>query len=137
MALIILAALAGLFGSGGLSQARAGDPSSQLWLEYHRFERTQSATTVHVHIPSAENAEIRRIWLSRNYLQGVKVEQVTPPPETVEAAADRLIYSFRVAPSDQPTTIVFHLNPEFPGILAGTIGVEDGPELSFNQLVYP
>lgn len=44
MALILLAALAGLLGSGPLSNARIDHPGSHLSAEYNRFERYQSPT---------------------------------------------------------------------------------------------
>jgi hypothetical protein len=138
MALITLAALAGLLGPGLLSQTSLGDPSGQLLLEYNRFERLENSTQLRVHLrPSAGDAETMQIWLSRKYSQEMRVQQVTPPPESVEVESDRLVYHFRVTPSELPSTIIFQLNPQQAGVLTGQIGIEDGPELSFKQLVYP
>jgi hypothetical protein len=138
MALLSLAALAGLLGPGPLSRAIAGDEGGSLWLEYSRFERLQDPTSLKLNIGPLRSADgTARVWVSRDYLQKVQVEQVTPPPESVEAGPDRLTYVFRVAPADQPTAIVFHINHQTVGKLTSQIGLESGPELSFGQFVYP
>jgi hypothetical protein len=136
--LLIVAALLGLFGSGPLSNTNAGNQGSPLWLEYSRFGRFKAPTTLQVHIGErAKPKEVARIWLDHRYMEGVQVMQVTPEPQSVKTASDRLIYTFGVAKPNQPITVTFHLKLEKIGLLSGRAGLINGPSFDFGQFVYP
>src|SRR4051812_4614622 len=105
MALLILSTLLGLFGQGLLSDAVVGEQSAPLWLEYNRFGRLHAETTklrVHLGAGAARDGEVR-FWLGREYLEGVRILQVTPQPERVEAGADRFTFVFHSADLNSPT----------------------------------
>ncbi len=138
MGLVILAGLLGVFGTGLLSNAKVGKQTDPLWLEYGRFERFQSPTKLRLHFsPNAGQAGKIRVWFKRNYLENVQLQQVTPEPESVEAQSDRFIYTFANPKPNQPTTVTFYLEPDQIGVLSGSVGLETGSPLPFNQLVYP
>ena len=81
MGLLALAGLLGVFGPGLVGGAKAGKPSDHLWIEYERFERFQSPGQLRVHLePGSEKAGQVRIHLSRDYLEQVQLQQVTPQP---------------------------------------------------------
>lgn len=137
--LLILATLLGLFGQGLLSDAIVGDERSPLWLEYDRFGRLDAETTrlrVHLGAGAAQNGEVR-FWLSREYLEKIRILQVTPQPERVEAAHDRFIFVFHAAGLDAPTTLTFQLEAKRIGRLHAMAGLEEGAALSFDQFIYP
>ncbi|HEV7859212.1 MAG TPA: hypothetical protein VGO91_11390 [Pyrinomonadaceae bacterium] len=137
--LILLAALLGLFGTGWLDRAVAGQPGSQLWLEYNRFGRLQAETSrleVHLGPGTGANGKVR-IWLNHEYMQGVRVTSVTPEPESVEAGPERFTYVFNVPDSSQQTLIIFRLEPDKMGRLKGEVGLEGGASLGFKQFIYP
>jgi hypothetical protein len=139
MTTLVLAALLGAFGSGPLSRGAAGDPFEQpIRLEYERFARALAPTTLRAQLRAglARDGAVR-LWVSRPYLEAVRVEEVTPEPAQVEAGQDRLVYVFRVADPARPATVSFHLKPERPGALTGHVGVGDGTPLRFEQFVYP
>jgi hypothetical protein len=138
MALLVLAALIGLFGPGLISSAAIGEQGQPLRVEYNRFVRNQSPTSLTIQIgPGAAREGEARIWLDRTYLESVLVQQITPEPDRVEAGPDRLIYVFTAAQPDQPTAVQFHLQPQQGGLLQGRVGLVDGQPLSFGQFVYP
>jgi hypothetical protein len=138
IALAVIAALLGLFGTGPLSSTNAGDKGASLWLEYDRFGRFGSPTTLRVHKGAGVRSEgVVRIWLDQRYLEGVQIEQVTPEPQSVEATLDRLIYTFQVVKPNQPTVVTFHLMLEQVGSLSGRVGLVDETSLSFSQFIYP
>lgn len=144
MGLLVLAALAGLFGGGPLSQATAGAPGGALWLEYDRFGRLLSPATLRVHIGAAGEGTAR-IWLDRAYLSDVKLEGVVPEPDSVEAASDGLVFVFRVAEPGPPSSVTFDLQPERFGLLTGHAALvsagagvgETDPRVRFRQFIYP
>jgi hypothetical protein len=138
IALVIIAALSGLFGAGPLSQATVGNEGDALRLVYDRFERMDSPATLDIYLgPEVANEGQVRLWISRDYLKGASVQQVTPPPEQVEIGADRLIYTFRVADAARPALVTFDLEMAQSGRLVGQMGLTDEAPLSFWQFVYP
>jgi hypothetical protein len=138
MGLIVLGALAGLFGSGPLSQGKVSSPNDSLQLEYDRFGRFQAPAKLKIILGAGTEQDGQvKVWLSRSYLETAEVQQVTPQPESVEASPDRLTYVFRTTALDRPTAVTFHLEPEQIGFQTGQIGVFSGQTLKFNQLIYP
>jgi hypothetical protein len=138
MALVIVAALLGLFGTGLLGKATAGDTEGVLWIEYDRFGRFVAPSTLVVYLgPGAAPQGVARVWLDRRYLESVQIEQVTPEPDNVVAGLDRLIFVFRVAEPGQPTAVKFYLQTEQFGLLTGRAGLAGGEPLRFRQFIYP
>jgi hypothetical protein len=138
MALIALAGLVGLTGNGVLARATAGDLAGPLRLEYSRFDRMQSPSTLEVQIAGdAVNGEQIELWVARDYIQGVLIEKIVPEPQEVRGAADGLRYVFAVDEPGQPVTVSFDLRHTSFGAKSGRVALADGPALEFGQLVYP
>jgi hypothetical protein len=138
IAVVALAALAGLFGPGPLSRTTIGEPAEALWLEYARFGRLGAPLTLRLHVaPNTGQQTSLRLWLSRDYIEGAQVEQVIPQPEQVEAEPERLTYVFPLAESSRPTAITFSLKMDHFGRQRGCIGMVAGPSLCFRQFIYP
>ncbi len=141
MALVLLAALAGLLGPGPLSDATARDPGgAALQVEYNRFWRSKSSLTLRAHLgPGAVREGKARVWLSRAYAQDLQIQEVKPEPDSVEIGAERLTYVFSFSTPDgaPAATVTFIGEPEKAGTLRGRMGLENGPTLDFRQFVYP
>src|SRR5215218_10368758 len=94
MVMVALAGLLGLFGGAGpLSRATVGDQKDTLYIrEYERFLRFGKPTTLHVSLDTAaavQGGQIR-LWINREYMMGVQLQEVDPQPDTVEASPERL-----------------------------------------------
>ena len=138
LAMVILAALLGLFGPGPLSQAMAGQQDSPLRIEYHRFWRLKSPMSLRLHLgPEAAASGQARVWLSRSYVEAMRVQHVTPQPQRVEAGSDRFTYVFTLSQVNRPTAVTFTIEPETPGSVAGQAGLENGLEIRFRHFIYP
>jgi hypothetical protein len=136
LGLAILAGLLGVFGTGVASHATAGGAGALL-LEYERFECWGAPAKLRLHLePSAEAGGAARVWLGTEYIEDLRIEAITPEPESVEADRDRLIYTFRVA-QGQPALVTFYFSPERAGLLTGQAGVVGGQALRFRQFIYP
>ncbi|MPZ98566.1 MAG: hypothetical protein GEU80_04355 [Dehalococcoidia bacterium] len=137
MLLIVLGAALGLFGVGPLSEAGAGT-DGRLAVDYERFVRFQSETELHVRLSGDALSEGRAtLWLTAGYLDGMRVSQVIPEPESVEVSGDRLTYTFAAAPEATEVGVRFVLLPTRIGGRTGEIGTGHGPGFSLNQFVYP
>lgn len=138
MALIALAALLGVTGSGVVARATTGDAGSRLQLTYSRFDRLDAPTTLDVQIAGdAVTGEQVALWVDRDYFQSLQIEQVVPEPEAVRGAGDRLTYVFGVDAPGQPMTITFDLRHTSFGPKSGWIALADEPPLDFSQFVFP
>jgi hypothetical protein len=137
LTLILLAALIGFLGHGPLSKAKAGQPKSVLWAEYDRFGRHHASAVLKVHLGASGATSLPAIWIAREYLDQVEMEQIYPAPERVKVAEGRLIYIFDLARTNEQTEITFHLKPSGFGKKSVKLGLVDGPELQFSQFIYP
>jgi hypothetical protein len=138
MALLLLAALAGLIGSGPLS-SRTASAGPSLKIQYDRFTRYHSPASLHVTVAHASGTDQIRLAMNRSFLEAVELESVTPQPASVELATGGQTYVFD-APQlgSGDAEIVFHYRPDRTmRSLNGRIGRAGGPSLEFTQFVYP
>lgn len=92
MLLVALAALAGLFGPSPWTRLTAGQPGTALWVEYYRFDRVEAPTDLKINLgPSAglDGAKELRLWIDRDYTEGLNIEQISPEPDRYEAPSRR------------------------------------------------
>jgi hypothetical protein len=140
MALVLVAALLGLLGPGLLSNGASADsPQAELGVkEYERFLRFMKPTTLRIGLePGAVTEREARVWLDRQYIEGVQIQHITPQPQRVEAGSKGLTYVFNVEDPNQSTAFSFDLQPQKMGLLQGRVGLEDEEPVSFKQFVYP
>ena len=138
MAVLAVAAVLGLFGTGPLSTAMAGGAGDALRVEYERFDRLASPTTLRVQVGAgaADQGQVR-VWIDQAYLDRVQIERIEPEPAETEAGPGRTVYTFAVEDPERPIAVTFHLTHQSIGRPNARIGLVDGPTLRFNQLVYP
>ncbi len=138
MLLVLLAALLGLFGNGPLSRTYAVDPRSPVGLEYDRFARQNSPARLRILLwPGSTRGEPMRLKFDHRFLQGVRIQRITPDPDSAEIGPEGVYYHFRTTGDALPMAVEFHYHPESMGTLAGRVGLGDGPPVRFEQFVYP
>jgi hypothetical protein len=141
MFLVLLLALLGFMGGEGLvTAATTGQDGDSLRIYYDRFSRFSKPMTLQFQFSgAATKAATVRVWLNRDYVESVKIDMIEPEPENVEAAADRMIYTFAQAEPGQPITVIFHLATERFGVLNGRAGLEAdaGGTVEFSHISYP
>jgi hypothetical protein len=131
LVVFLAAALAGLFGSGPLSSARASDSGGGLAVDYQRFVRAGAAQRLQFEIetPGAGPVELR---LSRRYLDAVRVEHVLPQPDSTTATGEWTTFVF--APGTRAVTL--DGEPLGPGRLVLSAATGAGASLALWQLAY-
>ena len=135
-ALLILAGLSGLLGSGPLANAVAGEEGSELWVEYPRFARHLAPVKMRVVAARAGKDEVR-LWIDRDYAERLELERISPEPDSVESLADRDVYAFRPGSGAGPLVIELSFELTYVGFSNARLGTLDGPSVEFRQLVYP
>lgn len=138
LALALLAALLGAVGGGGpLAKAEAtGGPADPV-VEHERFPHYSAPSTLRVRVPAdaARNGEVR-LRVDRRYIDGVRVESVTPSPTRVEAGGDELVYVF-AAGTSRPPELVFRLHMNTIGRVSGAVALGTRAPVRFTQFVFP
>jgi hypothetical protein len=137
MALLVAAALAGLFGGGALGEASVASADGSLRVDYPRFWRARSPDIVKLDFTPAGSG-VARIWLDRQYVRDdVSVEDISPPPQRVALGGDRIVYEFDLADAARPVSVALRVRAEHGGALRGRVGIEGGAALELRQFVFP
>lgn len=139
MALVVVAALLGVFGGGPLSTAVAGERGGALWVEHDRFARLGASYDLRVHWgPGQADADGSvRVWVGLAFLQRHSIEHVSPQPQSVEAGEDRLIYVFKSADPAKGGSATFSFTTARAGRGDAAVGLPNGATVHFWQIVYP
>jgi hypothetical protein len=137
MLLLVLAALAGLLGTGALSSTSIGSADGPLRMEYDRFVHYRDPNTLRMLIDGSQVVGGKtRVWFDRGYLDGVQIENIMPEPEQVVADGTGDTFVF-LTEGNEAVRVVFHFSPDQFGWLEGRVQVGSGPKLDFGQFVYP
>jgi hypothetical protein len=133
LGVFVAAAVAGLFGGGPLSRAHAATADARLAVDYQRFLRSGAAMRLTITLQPASPAPVT-VRLPRNYVDGIRLERVTPEPASVSLRDDVVELTFAGAAGDR-LAIIIDAEPRGPGRLHGRIDTDRG-SLSFWHFVY-
>lgn len=139
LALFVLAGLAGVFGRGPVSQARARSDSGLAQVEYQRFGRFETPATLTVEIdPRAQADGEVTVLVSGALIKSLRIEQTAPRPAWVRALPGGELFAFHVAASGRSTSIRFAEEPYHAGHFASRLEIGNGGgRLLLDQVVYP
>ncbi|MFN2490455.1 MAG: hypothetical protein ABR529_12100 [Actinomycetota bacterium] len=135
---LILGALLGAFGEGPLSD-RTISTEGGLQLSYGRFGRKGADSVLTFRLPGGGAREGASLWVGAEYFEGVKVDGITPTPDTVKVLGDGFLYTFLTAEDDtSPLVVRFDLTAADVGFHAGRFS-SGAPEtaVDFDQFFYP
>jgi len=137
LALFVIAAGAGSFGGGPLSDATATDVTGKLVVEYERFVRASASSALRLHISpeAATDGEIR-VWADAVYLRDVEVSSIVPAPTRVEHRGERVVYVFAAVEPAGPSEIVFRYEPSRAGRLRGHFALSEGTGAAVRQFAF-
>lgn len=133
---LVVAALAGLFGQGPLSDTQRVTPDNSLRVEYDRFERrgAESKLTIFVRRDSAAGSAVS-LWINDAFLKGIRLEQIDPQPVRQVSVGDRTLFDIAVAGDSARLTFAFR--PTEIGSRRLELGIMGREPLSLSQFVYP
>lgn len=138
MALIVIAALTGVFGNGPLARTEITDDQQTLRLSYDRIGRYEGELFLQL-VLTAETTKTGRVTVTidRTYWTSHAVEQIIPEPLTTSIGSDGFLYTFEVDTPSMPAMIAFRLRPKYLGALDGRIRVNDAGTLQLHQFIFP
>jgi hypothetical protein len=137
LGLVLIAAVLGLFGKGIFSTTEVGDRAGPLCVEYERALRFDALHRLSIQIgPAAVSDGKTRLWINEDYLSGVQIKHIHPPPDAVELNAGGKTFVFGAPDVSRPLAVIFHIVPERMGRLSGRVQAA-GREHTFTQFVFP
>jgi hypothetical protein len=129
----VLAAALGLFGNGVLSHAEVRSPDGSLAIGYERFLRSGRTMRLVVEVSGTGALELH---VNREYFENLKIDRITPEPESVAVGADDVRLTFAAGPAGG-RTILFDAEPLHMGRYQAAFGLAPGTAaVQFRQLVY-
>ncbi len=138
MALIVLAALSGVFGSGPLARMEVTDDPHTFRLLYDRFGRYEGELVLQLVLtPETTTTNRVTVEIDRTYWTSHAVEHITPEPLISSIGIDGFLYTFEADAQSRPAVIVFRLRPKYFGALEARIRVNDQSLVTFHQFMFP
>lgn len=135
LALFILAAMAGVFGNGPLSDSVVTSKDGQLRVEYQRFCRRDAQQVLDVTLPTRPEVKQVELTLSSEYLRRMQVMEIFPTPLEATSEDGRSL-RFATDGDGKPLRVRFNLKPRFSGWQEADITAAHG-SVHFKQFVYP
>jgi hypothetical protein len=132
LAVVPVAAIAGLFGGGLFSEVTAGSEGAGVTVTYERFGRRTADTELDLEL--ARPSRTTDVAISRAFLDRYDTSDVRPEPLRVRTLADAVVFTFAAGPRGRAT---FFLQPKGLGSSSGTVTVSGGTPVHITQLVYP
>jgi hypothetical protein len=132
LALITLAALAGLFGDGPLANASAGN--GRLALDYERFTRSKAETEWRITLKGGEPGRVA-VAIDGALASEFKILAIHPEPVQTKVAGLTHVYLFDVA--DRDSIVEFVVEPQRMGSHESSIRMNGSPPLRIRQFAYP
>jgi hypothetical protein len=137
-AMLLLAALLGLTGSGWLSEAEVTSEDGAITVRYDRFLHYHKPTQLQIGIKSSDDADGRwQLKIARSLLDRLQISRIEPEPDRREIAHDGNVYTFLHSAGAPAGTIVFHVEYERYGTAQGTISLTGSRPVELNQFVFP
>jgi hypothetical protein len=139
MLLFIVLGLLGLLGSGPLSHKTLSTSDQSLQLEYDRLIRLHAPNRLRIQATPIKDSKQQtvQVQISDDYLERFQILQISPQPEQIILQSNAHFYSFPVASSKQPISIIIDLEADQMGLTDGTIALNSETMLHFWQWVYP
>jgi hypothetical protein len=138
MSVLLVGAVAGVFGNGPLSRATAHPAGGRVEVHYARLARRETPALLELRLDKQAIASGQvRIRLNRELVHRLRIKDIIPAPVSTEPLADGARFTFPTDPTSDPAVVVFVQDTSTPGIVEGEVTVEGADPVRFRQFVYP
>jgi hypothetical protein len=131
--LLLLAAMAGFFGSGG-PFSRGEAISGETRIDFPTQARWEAGEEINVRL--AGSAGERVVEVSNEFAEAFEIDDIQPPPDRVEATAggQRLVF---LAADSAPIMVRLAMTPRHPGPAKYLIAASGMPAVPVSTFVWP
>jgi hypothetical protein len=138
LGVLMVAAMAGLFGDGPLAHVTRGassDPATTV--SYERVVRVGTEHLLSVTLAGAAPTDtLPLVYVERDYLRAMAIARITPEPAETRVSQRWIIFSFRRPMAAQPIRVDFALSPTGVGSIAAMLSTAQG-DIQLHQFVLP
>jgi hypothetical protein len=138
MIVYVLAAGAGLLGSGPFSHHQITDSTHSFEVDYEPITRDGNSTQITIHIlrPPPGAAQLA-ITLNNQFGEPFGLSDVLPRPARIIAGPDGMTDLFDILPGEGGDLVRFKGSPTQAGVMRLSAQLGTGPKLSWTQVVVP
>lgn len=134
---VLLAALAGLFGSGPLSHASTRSVDGMVRVDYDRIVRANAPTSLRFHVRNSRRTDgTVNLWLDQSFAHSIMIEQIVPEPVQRRIVAGRLNVEMAASAADTAIDMAVTYRPKSLGSTVIGAGVDQG-QVRMRQFVFP
>ncbi|MCE5977593.1 hypothetical protein LVS58_11685 [Pseudomonas sp. JR33AA] len=135
LVVIILLALAGLFGNGPLSDAESISQDGRLKVEYQRLSRSSTTDNLFITVQGIPGQPVR-VELEGSLLREASIETLQPEPQLSMSHGPSLVWQLGTS-NDGMATLYLTLRSEHVGTLEGVVRAGPSSEVHFSTFLYP
>lgn len=139
MGIVLLLAIAGVFGRGPVDHATAADNSNQFRVDYAPviLFRTAAVLTLHLSPSLAGWDHLVHVRASTTLLGPLQIQRVEPQPAQWEAGASGPEMAFRVSSASGEKTVELEIQPGAVGLFNLSLAAGKYPPVTMRELVLP
>ncbi|MEG6215761.1 hypothetical protein UXO42_11480 [Enterobacter quasihormaechei] len=133
---IIVAAIAGLFSSGALSDVEKTNEAKSLNLSYERFGRRQTESRMALTFPVKAEGKYT-LSLTSESSDVYEPGSVWPQPDSMYSRGSTLFLVYDNLKQSDKFTVLLFITPTKAGKWTNSIRVNNEPDIRFWQFIYP
>ena len=135
---ILVAAVLGFVGPGLFSQTRSVARDHSLVITYDRFVHFHHPTTFSVAFElESVGTDHFELTVSKVLLECIDIQRIDPEPKRSAITRDGVAYLFETDGQSRTGTLIFHVDYETPGRVAGNITLSGHQPANIAQFVFP
>ncbi|WP_425928308.1 hypothetical protein [Pseudomonas sp. NyZ201] len=135
LVLIVLLALAGLFGNGPLSDADATSADGRVRVEYQRLSRSGTTDSMRIQVRGTPGQPVQ-LLLGGSLLREASIETLQPEPLSAQSRGEEILMRLGTG-EDGIATLYLTLRSEHVGRLEGRVGLGQGSTTTFSTFFFP
>ncbi|WP_152082135.1 hypothetical protein [Enterobacter oligotrophicus] len=133
---IIVAAVAGLFSSGVVSDREKINSAKSLTISYERFGRRQTESRMQLTFPVKSEGKYI-ISMTTESREAYEPGSVWPQPDSMYSRGNTLFFVYNHLKTEDTFSVLLFITPSKAGKWANVIRVNNEPDIHFWQFIYP
>lgn len=135
LSLVMLLALAGLFGRGPLSQGQASSADGRVQVQYARLSRSGVTEHLKITVRGPHNGQVQ-VLLDGELFREASLETLQPQPLRSRSEGQGLALQLETG-TDGTATLYLTLRADTPGSLEGRVSLGPDSVVHFSSFIYP